>query len=236
MRGTIQNREVFMETIAHQFGRNSNNEVKRPVWAHRPQDEVMKSASIEDLVFVLNEHCKRIHTDFYQTSVSDLPTTLRYVMDDFGGGAVIIPKDNRFLEYGLSRLENNAIEDIHVDVWDYTKGRENIQVAERANIGITFSEITLAESATVVLFSDRDKGRSVCMLPKTHISIIPKSSIVPRMTQAAQLIRKKVKNGNILPSCINFITGPSNSADIEMNLVVGVHGPVRAAYIIVEDK
>lgn len=96
--------------------------------------------------------------------------------------------------------------------------------------------MTLAESGTVLLFSNRNKGRSVSLLPKTFIAIVPQSTIVPRMTQAATAISKLVSEGQEIASCIDFITGPSNSADIELNLIVGVHGPIKATYILVKDK
>ena len=120
-------------------------------------------------------------------------------------------------------------------LWDSAKERENQVFAEQADIGITFSEITLAESATVTLFNDKDNGRTISLLPRCYIAIIPRSTLVPRMTQATKQIHEAHIQGREVSSCISFISGPSNSADIEMNLIVGVHGPVQATYIVVDD-
>ncbi|MEH7525620.1 lactate utilization protein C [Bacillus sp. JJ1503] len=239
MAGNIQNRESFLSKIAKRLGRDQlESTIERPVWNFQPQDAVLKDASKDELLQVLKEQCKSIHTDFITTDLSGLPETLKNIITKYGGGPIIKWCDPRFDEFGLSPLFNNILpsEGIKVDVWDSSVGEENIKLAEKANVGITISEITLAESGTAVLFSSKDRGRSISFLPATSVIIIPKSSIVPRMTQAARLIREKVKNGEQVASCVNFITGPSNSADIEMNLVVGVHGPTKAAYIVVEDK
>ena len=238
MSGIIQNRDTFLNKLANQLGRAPKTKVERPIWQYHPQDQVLKGATPDDLVAVLQEQCKNIHTDIVLTNTGNLPQALQTVVNEFGGRSVITWKDERFTTFGLSNLMNEQWnqEGIELYTWDANQPEENIRQAEKANIGITISEITLAESGTAVLFSDKDKGRSVSFLPEKSIILIPKSTIVPRMTQAARQISEKIQKGEQVASCVNFITGPSNSADIEMNLIVGVHGPIKATYIVIEDQ
>jgi L-lactate dehydrogenase complex protein LldG len=238
MVGTIHNRDQFLNKIANQFKRpRITTPVERPIWNYRPQDEVLKNASPDELLEVLKEQCKKIHTNLYMTNRENLPSTLNEVVSAYGGGPIVTWKDERFSQWGLDSLFKQEWPNQNIEVyeWNPCKGDENITKAEKANVGLTISEITLAESGTVVIFSDKNKGRTVSFLPATYISLVPKSSLVPRMTQAAQKLREIHQNTGHVASCINFITGPSNSADIELNLVVGVHGPVKASYIVIED-
>ncbi|MER2107931.1 MAG: lactate utilization protein C [Solibacillus sp.] len=224
----IQNREAFLQTIATRLGRTKPSMGKPKIkWKHSPQHEILKDATQDALVDVLVEQCANIHTTVKQCTIKTLPEVLKETFEAYKGGHVVYSEDVRFadlqLTYFLSRINSTK--------WDPKAGDENIQIAECANIGLVISDLTLAESGTIMLESSAARGRTLSFLPENSVAIIPKSGIVPRMTQAAQLLRKK----GAPVSCINFITGPSNSADIEMNLVVGVHGPVRMTYIIVED-
>ncbi len=238
MTGKIENRESFLNNIASQLGRERLNEpVKRPNWKYAPQDKVLTDATEDELVEVLKTHCEKINTTVITTTKAGLTDALSEAVTSYGGGPVVAWKDERFSHWGLHELFNKQWQSQGIDYheWDYTAGADNIQQAERANVGITISEFTLAESATVVLFSGKDHGRTVSFLPKTYIALVPKSSIVPRMTQAARKMRELHLDGKTVPACINFISGPSNSADIELQLVVGVHGPFKATYILIDD-
>ncbi|MBD8068619.1 LutC/YkgG family protein [Bacillus sp. PS06] len=237
--GKIYNKDKFLANVATKFGRERiKTPVEKPVWKRQPQWDVLKDATQDELVEVLKKQCEVIHTQVYEVNTSQLKDQISKIIEQYESNSVITWNDDRFKEYALDEflfeeLPNDG-KDVHK--WDLAKGEENIEIAERADVGITFSDMTLAESGTVVLFSNSDKGRSVSLLPKTYVAIIPKSTIVPRMTQATSYLSSKVKEGELVPSCVNFITGPSNSADIELNLVVGVHGPIKASYIIVNDK
>lgn len=238
MIGTIHNRDKFLNQIASRLNRpRVSAQIERPKWKFQPQYEVYKNETQDQLLEILKEHCKKIHTKIFTTELRDLPAIVNNVVAEYGGGPVVTWKDERFSKWGLDSLMKKEwpAQNIHVFEWDYTLGKENIEKAENANVGITISEITLAESGTVVLFSDKDKGRTVSFLPATSIMLIPKSTLVSRMTQAAVKMREIYQNTGHVASCINFITGPSNSADIELNLVVGVHGPIKATYIVIND-
>jgi L-lactate dehydrogenase complex protein LldG len=238
MVGTIQNREKFLNQIASRLNRpRISSPVERPSWKFQPQYEVLKDASQDELLEVLKEQCKKIHTNLYTPDSKELPAILSDIVANYGGGPVVTWKDERFSQWGLDYLMKKEWPDQNIEVyeWNFRLGEQNIRKAEQANVGLTISEITLAESGTVVLFSDENKGRTVSFLPATSIVLIPKSTLVPRITQAAKKMREIHQKTGQVASCINFITGPSNSADIELNLVVGVHGPVKASYIVIND-
>lgn len=238
MQGTIQNRDAFLENIAKQLGRERKVNVQPPKWKYNPQEEYLKGASPDELLAAFKANGTGINCEVIVTNKAEVAGAVYDSIKKLGGGPIVTWKDARYEEsFGLGKFFKEQLPGENVDVfeWNSTLGRENIEKANKANVGITISEITLAESGTVVVFSDKDRGRTVNFLPENSIVLVPKSSIVPRMTQATQIIRQKVKNGEVLPSCINYITGPSKSSDIEMKLVVGVHGPVKVKFIVVED-
>ncbi|GEL06811.1 LutC/YkgG family protein [Salisediminibacterium halotolerans] len=237
-RGTIQNKETFLTNIADQLGRKRKTEgVERPQWSKSPQHDVFAGMSQDEMLdrFVLQ--CDKIHTNVVVIPQKDLASSFERVVSDMGSGSIVHWNDPRFETYGLKETLKKQ-EDAGVDVfeWNPDLGHKNIEKAEQANIGVTFSDTTLAESGTVVLHSNAGKGRSVSLLPQRYIAIIPKSTLVPRMTQAAEKLHELADENGRTPSCVNFISGPSNSADIELRLVVGVHGPVQATYIVIDDQ
>ncbi|MER1999928.1 MAG: lactate utilization protein C [Lysinibacillus sp.] len=224
----IQNRESFLATIAKQLQRSTPLKTK-PIrnYAFQPQNDTLTQLTQDELIDVLIAQCTNIHTNIERCTKETLEQTLQKIVEQYGNGSIIYSDDSRFSDLMLDPfLQSHA-----AHKWQPAQGYANITLAEAANIGIVVSDITLAESATIVLQADATKGRTISFLPENSIAIIPKSTIVPRMTQAANILREQ----STTASCINFISGPSNSADIELNLVVGVHGPIRMTYILVED-
>ncbi|WP_238654999.1 LutC/YkgG family protein [Paenibacillus piscarius] len=224
---TNTNKEAFLNTIAAKLGRARKLEVQRPAI----QDLLPNSygpLTRDDLAAMLKEQCFFIHTQVIETTQELLLRTLEDLIGANGSGAVMTSGDSRFKEYGLD-FPGAA-------VWEEAAGRaENIRHAEAANTAIVFADFALAESGTVVVESRPDQGRSLHFLPAHYIAVIEPDKLVLRSTDAAAVLNRRIQAGEPVSSSINFISGPSNSADIEMKLVVGVHGPLRATYVLITE-
>lgn len=106
---------------------------------------------------------------------------------------------------------------------------------EKADVGITMADLGIAETGSLVLFNGGKKRRTTSLLPPIYISFLHAANIVPRITQALAKVREIYRSSGDLPACINWITGPSRSGDIEMNLSLGVHGPGRVYVFLLDD-
>lgn len=226
----ILNREPFLATISKSLGRKMPTSVERPTYSTSPQLDVFKNHSQDELVEELCKQAGRNFTKVTVTNSKELPNIVKEMLMEYGDGTSMIWKDDRYENFGLTEVLKGA------HVWDYKKGKQNINFAEKAKYAVAFSDITMAETATIVQYYNINHGISFSFLPENYICVIPKSTIVPRMTQATTKIHQQVVAGENITSLINFICGPSNSADIELNKVVGVHGPLRSSYIIVDDR
>jgi L-lactate dehydrogenase complex protein LldG len=96
------------------------------------------------------------------------------------------------------------------------------------DVGISTAQTAIAETGTLVLDSADERHRLVSLVPPVHIAIIDASRICETLGEALALLR----NGKELSRAVTFITGPSRTADIELTLTVGVHGP-EELYVIV---
>lgn len=97
-------------------------------------------------------------------------------------------------------------------------------------VGITGAYCAIADTGTLMLLSGADTHAMTSLLPDTHIAIVPVSRIVRAMEDGWDLLRRE---HGTLPRQVTFISGPSRTADIEMTLVLGAHGPCRVHVVLV---
>ena len=241
----IYNRDSFLSNIAEKLGRErKTTPVERPALKYSCHHDVMAGKSQEELKEVLFNYTETaLGARAVETTQAELAQTLKSVCLDYCKeedgvttveGETILSADKRLL--AMVEPSDLATDKHTVHVWNQAAGYEpNITIAERAKVGVVFAEQALAESGTMVLYSNPAQGRAVSLLPEASVFVVPQSALVARLTQATAALHEKACKGERIPSCVNFISGPSSTADIELIKVVGVHGPVYATYIVIKD-
>ncbi|HLS67135.1 MAG TPA: lactate utilization protein C [Pseudogracilibacillus sp.] len=229
-------REQFLQQIAENLGRGRITAgVKRPEWDGTPQWDVVQTTDKESLIEQFAAECDRVHTTFIRATKQSVADVLADEIERYGGGPIVYERHENDEWYGVSSLYHRLQDDgLTVEPYGVLTEKEQRELLVKANIGITYAAYALAESATVVLLHNEMNGRALSLLPTHYIALIPVDVLVPRLSHVTKAIREREQVDDVSASAISFVSGPSNSADIESNLVVGVHGPVKATYILID--
>lgn len=107
--------------------------------------------------------------------------------------------------------------------WNVTFGASKGD--DRASVTPCFAAV--AETGSVVLLSGPDSPTSLNFLPDCHIVLVHADQLVGHVED----VWKKLRDAQVSPRTVNFITGPSKTADVEQTIQYGAHGP-RALEII----
>jgi len=103
-----------------------------------------------------------------------------------------------------------------------------ISAAASAEVGVTAADFALAETGTLALLTKPGQERSLSLLPPVHLAVVRRDQIIagienlfPALDQIGADFRG-----------LTLVSGPSLTGDIEMVLVLGMHGPGRLIVLL----
>jgi L-lactate dehydrogenase complex protein LldF len=106
-----------------------------------------------------------------------------------------------------------------------------------ATVGISGANMAIAETGTIVLVTNEGNADLTTTLPPVHIALFGIDKLVATLDDAVAVLRMLPRSGTgqLISSYVNWITGPSRSADIEQSLTIGVHGPREMHCVILDN-
>lgn len=223
----------FLSHIANVLGR------EKPLTTAPKRDEVGPPVFWKEQKFDINQPLEFFKTNlenltgkvYIAKDAEDASQQIRVWLEELQAKKVIM-WDHEELK-NVVNLENTNIK---LDYWSPDRSQnELITAAEQADVGITWVDYAIGYTGTLALFSSPTQGRSVSLLPTNHIAVFRKDNLVPTMSTVMKILMER-RSTQEVPAAIDFITGPSRTSDIEMDLSIGVHGPVKVWAIIIEDS
>ena len=181
--------------------------------------------SKDDLAAVFAESLAGINTSVYRTSREGVLEFVTGFIRERGAESFSIWETEYLKSLGIAgSLEGGGLA---------LAPAENKAAIANSGVGITGADYALADTGSLVLISSPGQPRGVSLVPPVHLAIVRKENILSDIGELFGLLNEIYESPDAIPACTTFITGPSRTADIELNLTLGVHGPKELHVLIV---
>jgi L-lactate dehydrogenase complex protein LldG len=156
------------------------------------------------------EEVKKLSGVSQELSPSDIDAALGTLVREQNVHKATVWETPPLRQLGVTEILNSlGVELIHPNATKHEMAQ--------CDLGITEADFLLPETGTLVLRSSAQKPRAVSLLPRIHLAIVRPEMLRADMHQ----VFAEAKDQHYLV----FITGPSRTADIELTVTLGVHGP-----------
>lgn len=95
----------------------------------------------------------------------------------------------------------------------------------QTDMGFVLAHAAFLDTGSIALAAAPGRHRAASLLPPASVALVPRSALLPDVSHLPTLLERHRLPAGELPACLNLVTGPSSTADIELVLVRGVHGP-----------
>ena len=234
---TKANREKFLNHLAQQAGRD-RHQVQPFEPLNDLPDQVLANQAPQALLVTAKQNSEAVAAKVYLKTSDELASFLDEYLQTIQAKTLLLPGvgEAQWDAYHLADWADHP-QGVTTTVWspDPADRAQNAQAADQADLAVGFADYLIANTGTITVVTTPAQGRAFNYLPEHYLALVPQSGLVRSTRQAVEKYEAALADG-FQTSAINFISGPSNSGDIEMELVVGVHGPVDCAYVIVTDR
>jgi L-lactate dehydrogenase complex protein LldG len=125
--------------------------------------------------------------------------------------------------------EREALEAVITAQGLHVVSPESLGPDARADLGVSLASMAVAETGSLLLHSSA-ADRRVEMCVDVHVILVAAADLQPTLDDALARIAAISADGR---SYVSLITGPSRSADIELQPAVGVHGPRELHVVLI---
>lgn len=144
----------------------------------------------------------------------------------------ILSPDDRVLCWEMAHIPLPGLSD--------ALSRAGIAIAPQddasVRVGITGADAGLAATGSLVIVSGAGKPRRTSLLPLVHIAVVRADQILPHMEAWIAATRAQGPDAFAAASNMVIVSGPSRTADIAMELILGMHGPGALHIVLLEDS
>ena len=203
---------VAAKTFRRRFQEQEKAGEERPGTVQIPQETPPGQEPVEPAADRFSRELEALGGQVHRVAADTLDESLVGLLKERGVTAVLAWD-------GIQGLNTGRLQEAGISV--FSKPDPDLRA------GLTGVSAAIAETGTLVITSGPAQPLTASLLPEIHIAIVRRSQIVGTLEEALRDVAIADAASAVL------ISGPSRTADIEMTLTIGVHGPKELVVFIV---